>query len=208
MRFYKFPKWQQWFYPKAIFDFHNQTELIELKTIYLTFDDGPTLGITNEILEILDVFNAKATFFCVGKKVKSNPELFQEIIKKGHSVGNHSMTHLNGFKTPTKTYVSDVLEAKKYIDSNLFRPPYGKCTPKQHKELNKLGFKTVFWSHLTYDFDSVLTHQKRFNKLRSESKSGSIIVFHDTLNSFNEIEFKRILEYYRESNYKFQSITN
>ena len=166
MRSYKFPKWQQWFYPKAIFDYHNQSELIKHKTIYLTFDDGPTPGVTSEILEILDGFNAKSTFFCVGEKVKSHFQLFQEIIKIGHAVGNYSMRHLNGFKTPTKQYVDDVLEGQKYINSKLFRAPYCKCTPKQHKELNKFGFKTVFWSHLTYDFDSNLSLEKKLIQLK------------------------------------------
>ena len=186
IRFYKFPKWQQWFYPKAIFDFYGKKKSNQ-KVIYLTFDDGPIPGVTEKILDILDDFNAKATFFCIGQNVKKHPKLFQTIIDRGHAVGNHSMHHINGFKTSTKKYVVDVLEAKKYINSNLFRPPFGKCTPKQHKTLTKLGFQTVFWSHLTYDFDNSLSSENRVKQTLKNLKNESVIVFHDSNYSFNEL---------------------
>ncbi len=202
MRFYKFPKWQQWFYPNAIFDFYTK-DLTNQRIIYLTFDDGPTPGVTNVILNILDKYNAKATFFCIGKKVKQYPELYQEIINRGHSVGNHTMIHLNGFKTSTKEYINDVLEAERLIKSTLFRPPYGKCTPKQHRLLSELGFKTIFWSHLSYDFDNYLDSDERVKKIIKRSKNGSIIVFHDSIDSFNEVEFSKIMEQYEEQNSKF-----
>jgi len=202
MRFYKFRKWQQWFYPNAIFDFYGK-DPTDQKIIYLTFDDGPTAGVTNVILDILDKYNAKATFFCLGENVKANPLLFKEIIKRGHSVGNHSMTHVNGFKMSFKNYVKNVLEAQVYIASNLFRPPYGKCTPKQSRELNNLGFKTVFWSHLSYDFDTSLDSKNRLKLLKTNSKNGSIIVFHDTINSFNDIEFNNVMKHYAEEHFKF-----
>ncbi len=205
MRFYKFQKWQQCFYPNAIFDFHKQP--VENKVIYLTFDDGPTPGVTNLILDSLDEQNAKATFFCIGEKVKKHPQLFQEIINRGHSVGNHTMTHINGFKTSTKIYVDNVLEAKTYINSNLFRPPYGKCTLKQHKKISSLGFKTVFWSHLSYDFDSSLITEERIQKLKNQSKNGSVIVFHDTEEAFKKKEFEIMLEYYEANNFKLVAIT-
>lgn len=208
MRFYKFPKWQQWFYPSAIFDFHGLKKCIDDKIIYLTFDDGPTPGVTSEILDILDQYNAKATFFCVGDNVEKHPLLFQEIRDRGHSVGNHSMTHLNGFKTSTKKYTKDVLTANELINSNLFRPPYGKCTPKQHEELSKLGFKIIFWSHLSYDFDHVLSQLERFNKIKMETKPGSVIVFHDTAYSFVKAELLTILDYYKNEGYRLQVIEN
>jgi len=201
MRFYKFPKWQQWFYPNAIFDFYTKNPIGQ-KTIYLTFDDGPTPGVTNVILDSLDKYNAKASFFCLGEKVKANPLLFQEIIKKGHSVGNHSMTHVNGFNMSSEKYVKNVLEAQIHINSKLFRPPYGKCTPRQHRLLSKLGFKTIFWSHLSYDFDKSLDSKSRLQLLKTNSKNGSIIVFHDTINSFNEIEFNSVMKYYSEERYR------
>jgi len=205
MRFYKFPKWQQWCYPNAIFDFYKHNYSLQNNVIYLTFDDGPTPHTTIQILDVLDAFNAKATFFCEGEKVKNYPELYQEIIKRGHSVGNHSMTHLNGFKTSSKKYVNDILEAKKHINSNLFRPPFGKCTPKQHKKINAIGFTTVFWSHLTYDFDNVLSDNYLYEKCIKATKNGSVIVFHDSVD-FNKKWFKRILQHYTEHNFKLVSI--
>jgi peptidoglycan/xylan/chitin deacetylase (PgdA/CDA1 family) len=208
MRFYKFPKWQQWFYPKAIFDLHNDKESIQDKTIYLTFDDGPSPETTIQILDLLDEYNAKATFFCIGENVKTYPDLFLEILNRGHAVGNHSMTHLNGFKTEERNYVLNVLEAGKLIKSNLFRPPFGKCTPMQHRELNKLGFKSVFWTHLTYDFDKLLLQKERFNKIKKLSKPGSIIVFHDTFQSFNRAEFKLILDYYSGMCFNFKALVS
>ena len=186
IRFYKFPKWQQWFYPKAIFDFYDK-KISNQKVIYLTFDDGPIPGVTEKILDILETYNAKATFFCIGENVKKKPKLYQTIIDKGHAVGNHSMNHINGFKTSKKKYIEDVLKAKKFINSNLFRPPYGKYTPKQHKALKKLGFQTVFWSYLTYDFDSSLKSEKRIINTISNCKNGSILVFHDNLKDLTTI---------------------
>ena len=182
IRFYKFPKWQQWFYPKAIFDFYDKKESNQ-NVIYLTFDDGPTPGVTEKILDILESYKAKATFFCIGENVKKYPELYQEIINRGHAVGNHSMNHVNGFKTSTKKYVENVLEANKYINSKLFRPPFGKCTPKQHKILTKLGFKTIFWSHLTYDFDKNLSNAQIIKNIKFTQLHGNIFVFHDSINA-------------------------
>lgn len=202
MKFFKFWKWQQWFYPNAIFDFYSK-ESTDQETIYLTFDDGPTPGITNVILDVLERYNAKATFFCVGENVKNHSLLYQEIIDRGHAIGNHSMSHLNGFKTSTKEYVRNVLEASQYIKSDLFRPPFGKCTPKQHKQLSQLGFKTIFWSHLSYDFDDKYDSDKRLENIKSNSKNGTIVVFHD---SIDLIELEKLMEYYLEQNYKFSSV--
>jgi len=197
MRFYKFRKWQQWFYPNAIFDIYQKNKCG--KNIYLTFDDGPTPDVTRKLLDLLDIYNAKATFFCIGGKVKKHPELYQDIIDRGHSVGNHSMTHLNGFKTSSKKYIADILEAEKHIKSNLFRPPYGKCTPKQHKKLTELGFQTIFWSYLTYDFDNTLTPKQRFKNIKQNSKNGSIFVFHEST-IVNELD--KILNFLRKNNFK------
>jgi len=107
------------------------------KSIYLTFDDGPTPGITEKVLTILDEFNAKATFFCLGKNVKDNPDIFQKIITQGHSVGNHTFNHFNGWKTNEDEYLLNIKKAEKYISSNLFRPPYGRIKNHKYKYKNK-----------------------------------------------------------------------
>jgi len=205
MRYYKFPKWLKRFYPNAIWDFFLNDNS---SAIYLTFDDGPTPDVTEWVLNCLNDHQAKATFFCLGKNVINNPQLFNEIIEQGHSVGNHSMNHLKGINTSINKYIDDVVEAKKYIKSNLFRPPYGKCKPKQHKALTQLGFKTVFWSHLSYDFDENLSSNERINQLKNNVKPGSIIVFHDSQKAFPQLkkELPIFLEFYTKKGYSFNSI--
>ena len=187
IRFYKFPKWLKGFYPGAIWDFFLKSDSSS-KVVYLTFDDGPTKDVTKWILHELDKVNAKATFFCVGENVKNLPNLFDEYIKGGHAVGNHTMNHLNGPKTSNEKYIKNVLKAKKHIESNLFRPPYGKCTPKQFKQISLLGFKTIFWSHLTYDYDMSLSSYKRIRAFKENVKDGSIVVFHDSLKAFPQLK--------------------
>ena len=123
------------------------------KVIYLTFDDGPTLEITDWALNTLNNYKAKATFFCVGNNVKKHPEIFQNIISNNHAIGNHTHQHVKGWKTTTGNYLKDISEASNYISSNLFRPPYGQITPKQGKEILKLGYEIVMWNVLSLDWD-------------------------------------------------------
>ena len=207
MRFYKFPKWLKRFYPNAIWDFYFSKSS---KNIYLTFDDGPTPEITEWIIECLNSFQAKATFFCVGNNVKKYPNLYQKYIENGHSVGNHTMNHLNGAKVTSKKYLDDVKKAKAFIHSNLFRPPYGKCTPKQYKQISKLGFSTIFWSHLSYDFDKKLPSEERIKQLKTKVKPGSIIVFHDSVKAFPQLkkELPIILEYFKSKGFQFKKINS
>jgi len=204
-RFYKFPKWCKGFYPEAIWDFFlNKND----KVIYLTFDDGPNPTTTNWILEELDRVDAKATFFCVGEQVKKNPALFSDILKNKHNVGNHSMTHINGFKTKYENYVKDVESASQYIKSKMFRPPYGKITPKQYKKLVELGYRIVFWSYISYDFDASLKSATRINKILDHVKNGSIIVFHDSKKAYPQLkkELPFILEQLKQKGFRFKTI--
>ncbi len=207
MRFYQFPKWLKRFYPNAIWDFFLDDSQ---PNIYLTFDDGPTPMVTEWVLDILAQYNAKATFFCVGNNVKKYPKLFNRYIDEGHSVGNHTMNHISGISTNTKVYINEVIEASQYIHSNLFRPPYGKCTPKQYKQLFSLGYQTIFWSHLYYDFDSNLTSNERLYQLKANVKPGSIIVFHDSQKAFPQLkkELPLVLEFYQSKGYDFKPIVN
>jgi peptidoglycan/xylan/chitin deacetylase (PgdA/CDA1 family) len=206
MRFYKFPNWLKRFYPIAIWDFF----LTENKnTIYLTFDDGPTPEVTEWIIECLNYFQAKATFFCIGNNVKNYPSLYKKYIENGHSVGNHTMNHLNGAKVSSKKYLDDIKKAKTFIHSNLFRPPYGKCTPKQYRLISKLGFTTIFWSHLSYDFDKKLSPEERINQFKTKVKPGSIIVFHDSVKAFPQLktELPIILEHFKSKRFQFEKIS-
>jgi peptidoglycan/xylan/chitin deacetylase (PgdA/CDA1 family) len=158
-------------------------------SIYLTFDDGPTPEITERVLEILDNHHIKATFFCIGDNVRKHPEIVQKIISKQHSVGNHTYSHLKGWKTKTKTktYISntEACEIKlnslfKIRNSKLFRPPYGKITPWQSYKLRKLGYKIIMWDVLSKDYDASISAEKCYENVIKNVSSGSIIVFHDS----------------------------
>lgn len=150
------------------------------KKIYLSFDDGPHPDITPWVLDELAKYQAKASFFCIGKNVAAYPEVYERILKEGHRTGNHTMHHLNGWKTNTATYFNDILEAQKYIDSTLFRPPYGKLTRFQGKALKEAGFEIVMWSILSGDFDTRLNPSECWELVRKNYANGSIIVFHDS----------------------------
>ncbi|HYX07726.1 MAG TPA: polysaccharide deacetylase family protein [Bacteroidales bacterium] len=149
------------------------------KKIYLTFDDGPTPGITEEVLSLLEEFNASATFFCTGKQVQKHPDLFLKIREKGHAVGNHSFSHPDGFRSSPKKYVADVLKAAELIQSSFFRPPFGRMKPGQFKMLRR-EFSVIMWSVMAYDFNPENTPEDCFRLVRQNCKPGSIIVFHDT----------------------------
>jgi peptidoglycan/xylan/chitin deacetylase (PgdA/CDA1 family) len=156
------------------------------KEVFITFDDGPTQGVTEQLLKILERYQAKGTFFCLGKNVVQNPEIYEQILAAGHGVGNHTYNHLNGWKTKTKDYLADALSAKTYIESNLFRPPYGKIKPAQIQALKK-HFKVVMWSNLSRDYDPFVSEDQAFNYATKNLKSGSIIVFHDSLKAQQKV---------------------
>ena len=184
-------------------------------TIYLTFDDGPTPEITERVLEILDKHQIKATFFCIGDNVRKYPEIVQKILSKQHSVGNHTYSHLKGWKTPTKTYISntEACEIKlnslfKIRNSKLFRPPYGKITPWQSYKLRKLGYKIIMWDVLSKDYDASISAEKCYENVIQNVSSGSIIVFHDSNkakeNVLNSLE--KTIETLKSKEFKFEKI--
>lgn len=156
--------------------------------VYFTFDDGPHPESTPAILEMLDQFGVKATFFCVGDNVQKYPKLYQEIIDKGHAVGNHTFNHLNGMKTPKTEYLSNVEKAAEVIDSKLFRPPYGKMKMNQLSQLKK-KYQVVMWTLLIGDFDPSLTKEQCFFVLKNKMKAGDIIVLHDNIKAFDKMIF-------------------
>ena len=148
------------------------------KIIYLTFDDGPTEKVTRKILEVLKNEKVKASFFCVGKNVEKYPDLFACIKAEGHAVGNHTNTHLNGWKTNKKQYLEDVEEADKLIKSNLFRPPYGKLNWRSKKDLQR-KYKIVMWDVAGGDFDQYLSIKDVVKNIINNVNPGSIVVLHD-----------------------------
>ena len=146
--------------------------------VYLTFDDGPNSHSTIEILKILEKEKIKGTFFCIGENVVKNPELYKEIIDKGHSIGNHSMSHLNGWKVTKNKYLKDIEKASEIIKSNLFRPPYGKLNFSITSQLKK-KFEIVMWDINSGDFDQTLNYSQVIENVLKNARNGSIIVLHD-----------------------------
>jgi len=184
-------------------------------TIYLTFDDGPTPEITERVLEILDKHQIKATFFCIGDNVRKHPEIVQKILSKQHSVGNHTYSHLKGWKTPTKTYISnsEACEIKlnslfKIRNSKLFRPPYGKITPWQSYKLRKLGYKIIMWDVLSKDYDASISAEKCYENVIQNVSSGSIIVFHDSNKAKDNVlnSLEKTIETLKSKGFKFEKI--
>jgi peptidoglycan/xylan/chitin deacetylase (PgdA/CDA1 family) len=185
------------------------------KEIYLTFDDGPTPEITEWVLQTLNDFNAKATFFCIGNNIEKHPEVFQHIITEGHTIGNHTYNHLKGWKHKAKVYIRDVLKTENIIRSfttdttkTLFRPPYGKFKNKQSKKLLELGYEIILWDVLSYDWDKSVSEEVCFKNVTSAAKEGSIIVFHDSLKASRNLKYvlPKVLKYYTEKGYVFKGL--
>jgi peptidoglycan/xylan/chitin deacetylase (PgdA/CDA1 family) len=184
-------------------------------TIYLTFDDGPTPEITERVLEILDKHHIKATFFCIGDNVRKHPEIVQKILSKQHSVGNHTYSHLKGWKTPAKIYISNTEACRMKLNSQftiqnsqIFRPPYGKITPWQSFKLRKLGYKIIMWDVLSKDYDTSISAEKCYENVIKNVSSGSIIVFHDSnkakINILNSLE--KTIETLKSKGFNFEKI--
>jgi peptidoglycan/xylan/chitin deacetylase (PgdA/CDA1 family) len=175
--------------------------------LYLTFDDGPIPDVTEWVLDILHQYQAKATFFCVGENVSQHPTIFSRIEAEGHSVGNHTYHHKNGWHTSKNDYLDDVRKCAQVVDSNLFRPPYGKVKPNQLKAL-KLSYQIVMWDILTGDFDAKNNLATCFQNIINNTKPGSILVLHDSLKAkpiLHEI-LPMILQHYSELGFTFEAI--
>lgn len=158
------------------------------KKVFLTFDDGPHPEVTPFVLDTLDRFNFKATFFCIGNNVQLHPNTYKQVIDRGHSTGNHTFNHTNGFKTSLRNYVNEARLAAEHIDSQLFRPPYGKIRRDQLIRIKKMGYDIIMWSILSGDFDPKLNHKKALNEVTQRTQPGSIIVFHDSLKARKNLE--------------------
>ena len=186
------------------------------KKVFLTFDDGPTPEITEWTLAQLKKYKAKATFFCIGNNIQKHPEVFNTIIQEGHTLGNHTFNHLNGWETTTQEYVANVNQCNHQIQKatinnqqpTLFRPPYGKLKSSQARLLKKMGYKIIMWDVLSADFDQFITPEQCLHNVISNVKSGSIIVFHDSVKSFKNLEYAlpRTLEYLKANGYVFDVI--
>ena len=198
------PFWLKAFFPG--FTWHIPTHE---KKIFLTFDDGPIPGITEFVLETLTGFQAKATFFCIGDNVRKHSGIFKKIQEGGHSIGNHTFNHLNGWKTEDKTYLDNVKLCQEQLGAgtNLFRPPYGRIRKSQSKVILQQK-RIIMWDVLSGDFSAGLTPETCLRKTIQYTRSGSIVLFHDSIKASGNMQYAlpRYLEDCRTKGFTFEAL--
>lgn len=201
MYFYKTPSIVKKIFPDLTWDIPTQD-----KSIYLTFDDGPVESITDWVLSVLKDYGVKATFFCIGKNVVQNPKLYEKILEANHKVGNHTYNHIKGWNATNKTYYEDVEKCRQLVDSQIFRPPYGKILFSQSKALIAKGYEIIMWDVMSGDFDTNTTPQQCLANVIKHTQSGSIIVFHDSLKAANNMKFAMplFIEYFLNEGFEFK----
>ena len=178
------------------------------KVIYLTFDDGPTAEVTHWILDKLNEFGIKATFFCIGNNAEKHSEILDEIRKNGHQVGIHGYSHVRGLYKKKDLYLDDIKKSQDIIKSNIFRPSHGRIYPSQARELKKLGYKVVLWDVITRDYDQDLTEEEVLEIAKKYSRNGSIVVFHYSLKAEKNMKyaFPMAVKYWLENGYTFKTL--
>lgn len=202
---HKTPRLLKWFYPSLTW--HIPTKE---KIVYLTFDDGPIPEVTDFVLDTLKRYGAKATFFCVGDNIRKYPSVFQRVINEGHKIGNHTFNHLKGWNTSDDTYMENVKMCEDAIGdctSHLFRPPYGRIKVSQIRKLKK-NYKIIMWDVLSADYEKFLSKENCLNGSIRATRSGSIVLFHDHLKTFDKIQYvlPRYMEHFHNQGYRFASI--
>jgi peptidoglycan-N-acetylglucosamine deacetylase len=177
--------------------------------IYLTFDDGPIPDVTEFVLETLDLYAAQATFFCIGDNVRKHRDVFYQVIEAGHLIGNHTFNHLNGWKTDDAVYLDNIEQCSQQmgIETNLFRPPYGRISQRQAAQVLKTH-SVVMWDVLTGDFDPTLPPETVLSKTIHYTEPGSIVVFHDSVKAFPSMRYAlpRMLRHFAERGYEFRAL--
>lgn len=178
-----------------------------LRSIFLTFDDGPTPEYTNWILDQLKKYNAHASFFLIGKNAKAHPDLVNKIKAGGHAIGNHTFGHKNGWKTSLDSYVQDTEDCNAVLETQLFRPPYGKITVRQVRTLRSF-YKIIMWDVLSGDFDKDIDPAKALHNVIENTKAGSIVVFHDSEKAAPRMQYAlpRVLEYFSTKGFRFDAL--
>jgi peptidoglycan/xylan/chitin deacetylase (PgdA/CDA1 family) len=207
--FVKTPWWLKKIYPSYTWDVPTKE-----KEVYLTFDDGPHEQATAFVLDELRKFNAKASFFCIGKNVAGNPALYQRILDEGHITGNHTYNHPNGWKTADEKYLADVTEAAALIHSSLFRPPYGRIKAFQAKHIPTAmktnSAKIIMWDVLSGDFDREISPDQCLQNVILNVRKGSIVVFHDSEKAFPHLNYclPLALQFLSENGFVMKSLAN
>ncbi len=198
------PWWLQFLYPSLIWKKAGSKE----KSVYLTFDDGPTPEITEAVLAQLANYRAKATFFLIGKNAEAFPQLVASIQKGGHAIGNHTQNHFNGWQHSTSAYIENIRKAERFTSDHLFRPPYGRITRSQIKALKKLGYQIVMWEVLSGDFSTAFSAEKCTEHVLRHTKNGSILVFHDSVKAWPRLEscLPHVLAALSKQGYRFDTL--
>ena len=198
-----YTKLLKWMLPQLVWDLPSNE-----KTVYLTFNDGPTSYITDKVLEILLNYNAKTTFFCLGRKVAEFPELLEKIKSEGHSAGSHGFDYLNGFITPFSVYIENAKKGILAVNSNIFRPPYGKITLRQINKISPM-VKIVMWGTMSRDFDKNKQASECLDKVIKNIYPGAIILFHDTVQASEKLFYilPRVMDYIVKNGYTAKAIT-
>tara|TARA_Y100000815_G_scaffold227240_1_gene215744 strand:+ start:902 stop:1570 length:669 start_codon:yes stop_codon:yes gene_type:complete len=214
----KVPEIIKWYYNGYVWD--KFKEVKKEKILYLTFDDGPIPEVTPWVLNTLTKFNAHATFFCIGDNIRKHPEVFTQLLKSGNRVGNHTYNHLKGWKTPKENYIQNTLKAEEIIEKSalegqksvifpkLLRPPYGKITRQQAKSLKAKDYEIIMYDVIAYDWDKSVSPEKCAENIIRNAKSGSILVFHDSIKAENNMKaaLPIILKHYTEKGYTFKML--
>lgn len=177
------------------------------KSVYLTFDDGPIPDITPWVLDLLDKYDIKATFFLVGDNIRKHPDEFRMIVERGHRVGNHTYNHIRGFEYQTDDYLANTEKANHTIQSDLFRPPHGHMGIKQYHALRS-RYKIVMWDLVTRDYSKHLNGAQVFSKVKRYVRNGSIITFHDSVKAEANMKYAlpRSIEWMKEQGYAFKTL--
>ncbi|HEY5823698.1 MAG TPA: polysaccharide deacetylase family protein [Cyclobacteriaceae bacterium] len=206
---FRTPFFLPWFYPQLTWRIPS-----EEKIIYLTFDDGPVPGPTEYVLDTLNRFNVKATFFCIGDNVRKNPDVFKRILSEGHRTANHTFNHLKGWSTELNTYVQNVRQCEEELNkhspvrSKLFRPPYGRISRSQIKKLT--DFNIIMWDVLTHDYNKTISPQQCLTQSIKATRPGSIVVFHDSLKAERNMSYvlPKYIEHFLSKGFTFGVLPN
>lgn len=194
------PRLYRWLFRRALWRMPARPR----KTVYITFDDGPIPGVTPWVLELLDSFGIKATFFMVGENIRRNPAVFELVRSRGHVIGNHSLSHIQGLKSSCEDYLVNVADGAALTGSNLFRPPHGLMKPAQLRHIRR-RYRLVMYDLVTRDYSRKLSPEQVFDNVRRFARDGSIIVFHDSLKAWPNLRtaLPRALGWLRDQGYEF-----
>ena len=175
------------------------------KAVYLTFDDGPIPEVTPWVLDVLDKYQIKATFFMVGDNVRKHPDEYKMVVERGHRIGNHTFNHLKGFEEGSERYIANIDKADSYLSTDLFRPPHGIMRMKQYRMLSK-RYRIIMWDLVTRDYNPKLNGEQVLRRVRKYARNGSIITFHDSLRSVDNLRYAlpRAIEWLQGEGYEFK----